>query len=649
MIVLTAIAVVVALLQAEPVERLPHLEEHEPTNIAHAGAQGHAPDNTLEAMEIAVEQGAHVLEMDLQLTADDVLVLIHDGTVDRTTDGTGRVRDMTLEEVKELDAGHTWEDDRGETPHRGEGIEIPTLEEVFEAFPEEWMLLEMKTDSGQEIVRALVDLIHEHDRGDRTIVASFDLDYLVEFRDLMPDVPTNMPEAEGRTFHVLHMTGAYRWWTPPAQFLQSPIDYEDFLIFDEVRVVTPALVRASEHRGIDVHVWTVNEPAEMHWLLNLGVHGILTDHPDRFEDVLAARELAAEQRADPDLHPGLGFVQAAQDGLEWLTPVMAAITFLGDEEFYVFAFPFILWSLHRTVGVHLGFLFLLSVGLNDVLKIAGRTPRPSFVDPSLGLRHETAFGMPSGHAQNAVVVWGFLAWVVRRWWAWAMAGVLMLLLGFSRLQLGVHFPIDTVVGWSIGATLLLAYVYWREGIGRWVAAMTPRRQVRLAFLVSIAMIGASVAVRLILLGWELPAHWIGVDPTHPPMRVTGVVTPAATLFGFGAGLVFIRNRGGFSAAGPVWKRLLRYPVGLVGITAVWYGLGEIFPGGDDPIALLYRYLRYSLIGMWVGGLAPLIFVRLGLAPPDPTFTPGGGTPPAPAGVPAEPQPDPEPAATGAGR
>lgn len=613
-LVLTVVAVVAALLQAEPIERLPFLVETEPASIAHAGAQGHAPSNTLPAFETAVANGAHVLEMDLQLTADEVVVLIHDETVDRTTDGTGRVRDMTLDEIKELDAGHYFPGPDGDFPFRGQGVEIPTLAEVFEAFPDEWMLVEMKTESGPEIVRATAEVIRENGREDPTIVASFDLEFLIEFRELIPEIPTNMPEVEGRNFHILQLIGAHRWWSPPAEFLQVPIDFEG------TRVITPGFVRAADHRGVDVHAWTINDPAEMHWLLNQGVHGILTDFPDLFDEVVEARSLAAERRADPQLHPGLGFVQTTQDRFAWLTALMEAITFLGDEEFYVFAFPLIFWSIHRTVGIHLGLLFLISVALNDLLKLVGRTPRPSFIDPSLALRAESSFGMPSGHAQNAVVVWGFLATVLRRPWAWAVAGVLILILGFSRLQLGVHFPIDTITGWLIGATLLLAYLYWYEAIGRWVVELPPRRQLWLVFGVSVALIIGAALVRAAFLGWEIPAGWIGMDPTHPPMRLSSVVTPAATLFGFGAGLVFLRNRGGFSSTGPAWQRALRYPIGLVGVIAIWFGLGELFPGGEDPIALAFRYLRYSLVGMWVGGLAPLLFVRIGLAPPDPAFT-----------------------------
>lgn len=622
MVALLGIAVVAALAQAEPAERIAHYVENEPVNLAHSGAQGHAPQNTIRAFEVALELGADVLEMDLQLTADDVVVVIHDETVDRTTDGTGRVRDLTLAEIKALETGHDFPGPGGEFPFVGEGLEIPTLAEVFDAFPDTWMLLEIKPDSGPEIVPAVVELMAEYQRAQRTAVASFDHDFLVEFRAASPDVATNMPEDEAFVFVALQLVGAHRWWSPPGQFLQVPVtwDLSTPVEWNDFRVVTPGFVRAADHRGVDVNVWTINEPEEMHELLNLGVHGILSDYPDRVEAVVAERAAAAVDRADPALHPGLGVVQRVQDGLSWLTSVMSAVTWLGDEEFYVAVFPIVVWSVHRSVGIHLAMVFLLSASLNGIGKLASRTPRPSFLDPSLALRSESTFGVPSGHAQNAVVVWGYLAAALRRRWAWVLAGVLMLALGLSRVQLGVHFPVDTLVGWVAGALILVAYRRWQEPATARIVALAPRRQLWLGLAASIGLIGLAVIVRVAFVDWGLPGSWIGVDATHHPMQVSAVVTPAATLFGVVAGLVFVRNRGGFSTDGPVWQRVLRVPVGLVGVAVLWFGLGELFPRGEDLIALAFRYLRYAAVGMWAAGLAPLLFVRLGLAAADPGFT-----------------------------
>lgn len=240
--------------------------------------------------------------------------------------------------------------------------------------------------------------------------------------------------------------------------------------------------------------------------------------------------------------------------------------------------------MHRGVGINLAVVFLLSASVNGIGKLASRTPRPSFVDPSLALRAESTFGVPSGHAQNAVVVWGYLAAAVRRRWAWVVAGALMVLLGLSRLALGVHFPVDTLVGWAVGALLLAAYLRWQAPAAARILVMAPRRQLWLGFGVSMALVLLAVAVRVAFVDWQLPAAWIGVDPTHHPMQVSAVVTPAATLFGLVAGLVFVRNRGGFATTGPVWQRLARVPVGMVGVAVLWFGLGELFPGGEDPVA-----------------------------------------------------------------
>lgn len=277
---LLALAAVAWVAQTPPGERLPHFAEHTPSVIAHAGAQGHAPPNTIEAFEAALELGADTLEMDLQRSADGHVVVIHDGTVDGTTDGSGRVADLTLAELRELDAGWAFEGPGGDFPHRGRGVRIPTLGEVFETFPDTFMVLEMKTDGGEEIVEAVAETVAAHGREDSVVVASFDLEYLRRFRALLPDVPTNMAEDEVRTFHVLHLLGLHRWWRPPGEFFQVPEYHED------THVVTERFVRAADRLGIDVQVWTVNEPGDIQRLLGTGAHGIMTDYPERVAEAL---------------------------------------------------------------------------------------------------------------------------------------------------------------------------------------------------------------------------------------------------------------------------------------------------------------------------------------------------------------------------
>jgi glycerophosphoryl diester phosphodiesterase/membrane-associated phospholipid phosphatase len=614
-VVLGGLLALAVLTQTPPRERLPHFVEHTPANIAHAGAQGHAPGNTMEAFELALEMGADTLEMDAQITADGQLVLHHDGTVDRQTDGTGAVADMTVEELQALDAGATFEGEDGDFPWRDRDVVIPTLDEVFAAFPDTPMLVEMKTDGGPAIVEATAAAITAHGRADSVVVASFDLDYLRAFRELLPEVPTNMPEGETRAFYTRQLVGLERWWRPPAAFFQVPEVHEGR------RVVTERFVTAADRLGVDVHVWTVNEPEDMRRLVDLGVHGIITDYPDRLARVIEETGIDAAVAADPDAHTfGLGLTRWLQDNLGFLTPVMLAITHLGDEEFYIVVFPLLYWSVHRGIGLRVGILLLLSAGINAALKLGFRSPRPFFLDPELGLVSETSFGIPSGHAQNAVAVWGLIAAELRRRWAWAAGLGLIFLLGLSRIHLGVHLPEDVLIGWAVGAVLLLAFLRLRGPVEGWLAARSSGGQVLVAFGAALGIIAVAGTLRAQLVGYDFPAAWIGAGEAAlegGALGVAGAVNPAAALFGLAAGVVLLRGRGGFDTAGSVTKRALRFPLGLLGVLIVWQGLGALLPGGEDPVALVFRFLRYSLIGFWIGGLAPLLFVRLGLAPPAP--------------------------------
>lgn len=580
----------------------------EPLNIAHAGAQGHAPPNTLPAFERALDLGADVLEMDLQLSADGRLVTIHDATVDDITDGTGAVADHTVAELKRLDAGHRWRDAEGDTPFRGEGVEIPTLDEVVAAFPETPLVLEMKADADPRIVDTLAEAVDAHDLAGRVTVASFDRGYVEAFRERLPGVPTNMPEAETRRFVRMGLLGLDRWTSSPGEVLQVPEVHEG------TRVVTPGLVAAAERGDTDVHVWTVNDETAMHRLLNTGVHGLITDYPDRVAAVLAEREADARRPANPATHPGLGVVQELQS-FDWLNGAARVVTTLGDEEFYVLALPLLYWCVHRRIGMELGVLLLISAGLNQALKLAIGAPRPLFLDPSVALRPEHSFALPSGHAQHGAALLGLLAREARRRWAVLAVVVLVALLGWSRVQLGAHFPVDVLAGWGVGLALLAGYLAARGPVAAWLASRGPRGQVGAALGLSLGLVALGVAARVSVLGWVPPAAWIGIDPANPPVDLSRVVAPAAALFGAAAGMVWHSRRGGFDPGGEGWRRLLRYLVGVVVLLALAEGGEAVLPSGEDPVALGATYLHFALVGVWVGGVAPWLFVRLRLAEP----------------------------------
>jgi len=265
--------------------------EDGPLVMAHAGGIGLGPANTMVTFEKAVEIGVDVLEMDIHITSDDVIVTIHDDTVDRTTDGTGLVREMTFADLQALDAGYNWTDQRGEYedefPYRGQGITHAALSEVFEAFPEMPMVIEIK-QAEPSMVEPFCDLLTEYEMQDQVLVASFSDDTLLEFREACPGIQTSSAEQEIRLFVGRLQFGSLDDYEAPSAAFQVP----EF--FGDLQVVTPEFVEAAQAVGIGVHVWTINDSDDMARMIDLGVDGIITDYPDETLRLLGRLDGAGE-------------------------------------------------------------------------------------------------------------------------------------------------------------------------------------------------------------------------------------------------------------------------------------------------------------------------------------------------------------------
>ena len=267
-----------------------------------------------------------------------------------------------------------------------------------------------------------------------------------------------------------------------------------------------------------------------------------------------------------------------------------AVTTLGEEDFFMIVIPTIFWCVDYAEGARLAFVFLLSPYVNSVLKDAFADPRPFELDPTVQRRFSGAegYGLPSGHAQNAVVLWGTMAICFRKAWLWAVAILLMVLIGFSRIYLGVHFPTDVLGGWVVGAVLLGIYVAVGSRIETWLKRLELRWQLVLAVVVPLAM--------LLL---------------HP---TASAATPAAVLMGMGVGIALMSRIAPFSAAGSAWQCFLRFLVGIVGVAIVYVGLRFVFPGEGELLYFFLRVVRYVLVGLWAGLGAPWLFLQLRLAP-----------------------------------
>ncbi len=248
--------------------------------IAHRGGRSLGPENTIYTYRRAVNLGVDVLEIDVQLTKDNQLAVIHDKTVDRTTNGTGAVDTFSMAELQKLDAGYRWSPDNGSPyPLRAKGIRIPNLNEVFQAFPQMRINIEVKDPKPATITR-LCRTIKDNEMAAKVLIASFDAGTLKEFRSICPEVATSAGASEAILFYALQRAYLESAYTPDAEALQVPERYGD------LQVVDRRFMEASANRNMRVQVWTVNDANSMERLVKQGVNGIMTDYPQRLLEVL---------------------------------------------------------------------------------------------------------------------------------------------------------------------------------------------------------------------------------------------------------------------------------------------------------------------------------------------------------------------------
>jgi len=265
-----------------------------------------------------------------------------------------------------------------------------------------------------------------------------------------------------------------------------------------------------------------------------------------------------------------------------------AFTFLGDETFYLLFMPLVYWCVDRRTGVRLFILLLFSAYLNAVAKVLAQGPRPFNYDPRVrAIVPADGGGLPSGHTQNAVVIWGFLAARSNKTIAWLLAGFLMVCIPLSRVYLGVHFPTDLLGGYLLGALILTFFWVLGPRLEAWLA------EKGFGVQLLIALSGPMVLMLLNFSGDK------------------AVLSMVSVLMGVNAGFVLERRLVGFSCVGRRRQKALRYLVGIVVLFGLWAGLKAAFSGLEP--AAFFRFLRYALVGLWGGLGAPWIFVRLKLA------------------------------------
>ncbi len=301
--------------------------------------------------------------------------------------------------------------------------------------------------------------------------------------------------------------------------------------------------------------------------------------------------------------------------LDWASPIMKFATFLGSLQFMLLSLPFLFWCWDAPRGFRIGLMLVASHGLNAALKVALHSPRPYWIDPAVpAWGDQPSFGMPSGHAQNAVAIWGLTAHLIHKRLAVALAAATCLLIGISRIYLGAHVPGDVIVGWAVGALLLGSFIRALPVLEEKVGKMDLKGQVLLSTLASLAIIILYLLGQAGMQGWQMPLSWganalAASGEAIDPFSAAEAFSAAGMMLGICSGYAILRRRGGFRVDGRS-RQLVCYLLGMMVLVLIWYGLEKV------PIPLagwIIDYGKSMLAGLWVTLGAPVMFTALSLA------------------------------------
>ena len=279
---------------------------------------------------------------------------------------------------------------------------------------------------------------------------------------------------------------------------------------------------------------------------------------------------------------GLEVIKAIQEFQGPLVnTVFLVITSLGSGILFLFVLPFLFWCVDYRLGLRVTLLCSVSAFCNFSLKDLFAQPRPFDLDPSVALTTARGYGLPSGHSQGSLVLWGSIAeWVKRRWF-WVVTIILVALIGFSRVYLGVHFPSDVVAGWLLGFGFLVLYCIFYPRVEAWISGKTPR--VHLLLLLG-------VLLGLMLLNFnKFMVYQLGI------------------LLGVGAGAIVKVRCFSFFISGMSWRSPVRYLTGIIILLICFVFLRSLYPPRDTTGYYVIGFFHSALNGLWISLGAPWLF------------------------------------------
>ena len=307
---------------------------------------------------------------------------------------------------------------------------------------------------------------------------------------------------------------------------------------------------------------------------------------------------------------------------EWITPVMKLFTWLGYPQAYMILIAIIYWSFDRKLGLRMSIFLPVVSSFNSILKQAFHGPRPYWLDPNIKAIHvSNGFGMPSGHAQ-AATVWLYMSSLLKRRWFWVMAITITLMVGLSRVYLGVHFSSQVVTGWLIGIMMVILFIRYESWFLTWF--LSRKLNIQLLFITGISFLFLLLAwvFVFVLREWEIPLEWIrnsADDLAGKDESIISSIGLAATagntggFMGAAIGAVLSHRNGGFDPGGMWWKRLVRSVIGLLLFFALYTSINWIAPE-ETQVALyaIWRFGAFFVISFSAIFLIPVLFLRINL-------------------------------------
>jgi membrane-associated phospholipid phosphatase len=311
---------------------------------------------------------------------------------------------------------------------------------------------------------------------------------------------------------------------------------------------------------------------------------------------------------------GITLIQWLQQMSPALDGFMEAVTFLGTIEFYILFIPLLYWCIDQKLGLRTLFILILTDAPASYFKQLFHQPRPYWIGGVEALAEETSYGIPSSHASNTLAVWGLIASTAKKSWLWTLSILLVLLIGLSRLYLGVHFPQDVLGGWLLGLAMLLVFLKYESRFLDWWNQKTINTQIWLGFLFSIALILVGMLVVALISAFPDPLEW--AQYATEARNISHYLTLGGFLFGAVAGVVLMQKHAPFKVDGSVLQKAGRYIVGILGLFALYLGLDLLFAllAPDASLAgYVLRFIRYAGVALWGMFGAPWVFLKVQLA------------------------------------